>query len=173
MSSSSVPRASGTSEKRGSIFGGIVDDVEKPVFEVTPDANVYSYFMFVNPTETYKEGGSFTFDTIMSYVLVFLNIFMQGVLLYVVFNKVVLANFDWKAGIMDLGDEGWSFFRPGRCNDGGSLCMLQNETFTCAPPSVQLTGRWAELDADGDGIWTRAETVANRERLKCAYAVDP
>ena len=48
-----------------------------------------------------------------------------------------------------------------------------NNTFSCAPPSVQLTGRWNELDTNGDGIWTREEVVKAREALQCKYIVDP
>ena len=33
-----------------------VDDTEEPEFEVTPTDNVYSYFMFISPTESKKEG---------------------------------------------------------------------------------------------------------------------
>merc|ERR1719364_269142 len=62
---------------------------------------------------------------------------------------------------------------PAGCNDGGALCFNDGGNFSCAPPSVQLTGRWAELDTDGDGVWTRAEVEKNRKALKCKYVVDP
>jgi len=38
---------------------------------------------------------------------------------------------------------------------------------------VQLTGRWDELDANGDGIWTMTEVMATRKKLQCKYVVDP
>jgi hypothetical protein len=71
--------------------------------------------------------------------------------------------------------ESWNVFQePGSgCNTGQSLCSLLNGSFSCAPPSVQLTSRWDELDVDHDGIWTREEVVKERDKLKCKYVVDP
>merc|ERR1719310_361903 len=97
----------------------------------------------------------------MAYFLVILNFFMQGLLLYTIYNEVVVSNIDWQNGIMRYEGKDWNLFAPppGGCNDGGSLCIRENNTFSCAPPSVQLTGRWAELDTNGDGIWTREEVT--------------
>merc|ERR1719443_135579 len=41
------------------------------------------------------------------------------------------------------------------------------------PPSVQLTGRWEELDWNNDGIWTLEEVMEKRAELNCKYVVDP
>jgi len=152
-----------------------VDDHEEAVFTVSPSENVYSYFMFVTPTEQKKEGGSFTYDVMMAYFLVFLNFFMQGILLYTVFNEVVMANVDWTNGIMKPTKNEYDLFAPPaeKCNTGGSLCVKDGGVFSCAPPSVQLTGRWDELDTNGDGIWTYEEVVKARDALKCKYVVDP
>merc|ERR1719386_496156 len=116
-----------------------------------------------------------TWDIMMAYFLVSLNFFMQGLLLYTIYNEVVVANLDWQNGIMRYEGKDWNVFAPPPegCNDGGSLCFLQNNTFTCAPPSVQLTGRWDELDTNGDGIWTREEVRAAKESLQCKYVVNP
>jgi hypothetical protein len=38
---------------------------------------------------------------------------------------------------------------------------------------VQLTGRWDELDTNKDGIWSREEVLASKDKLKCSYAVNP
>ncbi|CAK0846431.1 unnamed protein product [Prorocentrum cordatum] len=43
---------------------------------------------------------------------------------------------------------------------------------SCAPPSVQLSGRWVELDTDGDGNWTREEAQAAASELYCKYHVN-
>jgi len=59
------------------------------------------------------------------------------------------------------------------CNPGGSLCFMEGDKFSCAPPSVQLTGRWEELDTDGDGIWTREEVEKAKLDLQCKYIVNP
>merc|ERR1719160_2214489 len=111
----------------------------------------------------------------MAYLLVFLNFFMQGLLLYTIYNEVVVANVDWQNGIMRYEGKDWNLFAPPPegCNTGGSLCFLEHNTFTCAPPSVQLTGRWAELDTNGDGIWTREEVEKAQKELQCKYVVNP
>jgi len=114
----------------------------------------------------------------MSYVLIVINFFMQGLLLYAIFNKIVVGNVDWQNGIMKVGGVDWGLFEAAgaspACNDGGSICFMDhNNSFTCAPPSVQLTGRWDELDTNGDGIWTLQEVTAARKALQCKYVVDP
>jgi len=154
---------------------GFIDDTELPIFHVEPSENVYSYFMFINPTERKKEGGGFTWDTSMAYILVALSWLIQILLLYTIFNEVVVGNFEWENGIMRVEKGNWNLFAPpsDKCSDGSSLCIVDKGMFTCAPPSVQLTGRWAELDVNGDGIWTREEVLSEREKLKCKYVVDP
>jgi len=110
----------------------------------------------------------------MSYVLVFLTLAIQGVLLFCVYNQVVLKNTSWHKGIVNTGQD-WNLIAPSQsgCNDGGSLCSMENGIYTCAPPSLQLIGRWDELDTNKDGTWTREEVTAARESLQCKYAVDP
>merc|ERR1719272_2682022 len=95
-------------------------------------------------------------------------------MLYCVWNKVIGKNLDWQTGIMNTGNS-WNVGAPKStgCNDGKSLCVLDNGTFTCAPPSVQLIGRWDELDTNQDGVWTQDEVMKSREELKCKFAVDP
>lgn len=154
-----------------------VDDTEEAIWEVRPEQNVYSYFMFVTPTEMSKEKGAITWDTIVAVMLVLVNFFMQGVLLHVIFSEVVVSNLDWQGDIMRVGGVDWNLFEPApsgaSCNKGTSLCFKDNRTFTCAPPSVQLTGRWEELDTDKDGVWTLEEVESSREELKCKYTADP
>lgn len=155
-----------------------LDDTEEPEYVIQPTEDVYSYFMFVAPTEAKKEGlkaGGWTMDIILAYILAALNLLFQGTLLYCIFNEVVTGNIEWQDGIMNVGGKGLDLITGpvDGCNDGGSLCTLENKTFTCAPPSVQLTGRWTELDTNGDGIWTYDEVQAAREELKCKYVVDP
>merc|ERR1719265_1590163 len=108
-------------------------------------------------------------------MLVLLNFALQGILLYTVFNTVVNENVDWQNGIMKVGGSSWNLFeeKAAGCNDGGSLCYQENGMYTCAPPTVQLTGRWDELDTNKDGIWSRDEVIAAKDDLKCKYAVNP
>jgi len=148
---------------------------EDPCFLVRPSDNVYSYFMFIGPTESKKEGKGWTWDIIIGYFLVLLNFTLQGILLYTMFNTVVGENVDWQEGIMKVGGTSWNLFEEKEtgCNDGGSLCFQDNGMYTCAPPTVQLTGRWDELDTNKDGIWSREEVVAAKDDLKCKYAVNP
>jgi len=157
--------------------GGFVDDTEEAVFNVAASDNVYSYFMFVPPTEEKKEGHGMTFDIIMAYLLLGFNFFMQGFLLWVIYNEVVTGNIEWQASIARKEGGGLDLMNlepdVGKCNPGGSLCFMENETYSCAPPSVQLTGRWDELDTDGDGIWTREEVEKAKKDLQCKYIVNP
>jgi len=153
------------------------DEVEPCMYRVGPSDNVYSFFMFISPTEERKWGDkAFTWDIISAYVLVAMNFFMQGFLLYLIYEAVVTSNIEWQNGVVSLGGHGIGIFQErdtSTCNDGGSLCFRDNGSYSCAPPSVQLTGRWKELDTNEDGIWTREEVVAAKEALQCKYVVNP
>jgi len=157
-----------------------IDDQEDAVFEVAPSDNVYAYFLFVPPTEAKKEGDGLTFDIIMAWMLLILNFFMQGFLLWVVYNVVVMGNISWQGSIVKAEGGGLDLLAPApeKCNMGGSLCFMENNYknksyVSCAPPSVQLTGRWEELDTNGDGIWTREEVEKAQKDLQCKYIVNP
>lgn len=146
--------------------------------KISPLDNVYSYFMFSSPVEQKKNPGQFSWNSILAWLLIMTNFLAQGVVLYAIFNVVVAGDFVWKETIMRQEDDGFSSWlpwspEPDKCNAGGSLCFREDGNFTCAPPSVQLTGRWEELDTNGDGIWTRSEVEKAREDLMCKYAVDP
>jgi len=143
-------------------------DEEAPEFEIGPQENVFSYFMIPkrgDPTKSF-------WDHSLASFLVIGVLLMQGWMLYCVYSKVVVNNTNWVAGIMSTGED-WNLVAPASKCRGSSLCTVENGTFTCAPPSVQLTGRWDELDLDGDGVWTREEVMEAREDLKCKYGVDP
>lgn len=157
-------------------FGLLEDDTEAGELELVATEDVYSYFMFIAPTEEKKEGTSRTLDTYTAYLLIFLNIFFQGILLYAVFWRVVLKTNEWRSTITEFGPLGQMaiFAAPiSGCNTGESLCRLEDNNITCAPPSVQLMSRWSELDLNGDGVWTREEVLFARDDLKCKYVVDP
>lgn len=155
-----------------------LDSTEEPYYLVRSTENVYSYFMFITPTDTQKEKGQQTWDMIMAYILIVLNFLMQGTMLYVIYNEVVVANVEWQNGIMTVGGSDWGLFgeeETSTCNDGGSLCFVDGATgiFTCAPPTVQLAQRWDELDTNGDGVWTLKEVEDAKDALKCKYVVNP
>lgn len=154
------------------------DEVEDCVQLVRPSDNVYSFFMFISPTESKKLGEhAFSWDIVMAYFLVVLNFIMQGVLIYLIYEAVVTENISWQNGVVKLGtgtDVGlFQETQSSTCNDGGSLCFRDEGSYSCAPPSIQLTGRWGELDTNGDGIWTREEVEAAKESLQCKYVVNP
>jgi len=152
---------------------GPVDPDEVPKDCISPNPDVFSYFLLKAPSER-KEHRKFTVDAGLSYALVLLTLAIQGMLLWCVFNKVIGRNINWQEGIMNTGKD-WNLFsgsKPG-CNDGNSLCSVVDGVYTCAPPSVQLISQWDELDLDKDGIWTLQEVHKARDSLKCKYAVDP
>jgi hypothetical protein len=155
-----------------------LDDTEDPYYLVRASENVYSYFMFVGPTDGKRERGTVTWDMVMAYIIVFLNFAMQGTLLYTIFNEVVVDNQDWQDSIMTIGGNDWGLFETGaeknECNDGGSLCFLDaSGNFTCAPPTVQIAQRWGELDTNADGVWTLKEVEDAKDDLQCKYVVNP
>lgn len=156
------------------------DESDVPVYFVRPSENVWSFFAFVSPTEQKKAEikgeDPFTWDVMMSYFLVALTFFFQAILIWLVFEEVVLSNVAWQNGIMSVGHGGVSLFAEppkDECNSGGSLCFNDEGNFSCAPPSVQLTGRWDMLDTNKDGFWSREEVEASKEELKCKFAVNP
>jgi len=146
---------------------------EEPQDLIAPSSDVFSYFLLTAPGER-KKHGRFTVDACTSYILVFSVLFIQCILLFCVWHRVIGANVDWMAGIMNTGKD-WNIVgqKQTGCNDGSSLCVIENGTFTCAPPSVQLIGRWDDLDTNKDGVWTRQECIHSRETLKCSFGVDP
>merc|ERR1719146_186337 len=82
----------------------VVDDTDPPCYLVRPSDNVYSFFMFIGPTESKKKRtDKCTWDIVMAYILVVLNFFMQTILVWLVFESVVLANLDWQNGILKIG----------------------------------------------------------------------
>lgn len=151
------------------------------MYFVRPAENVWSYFAFITPTEAKKAeikgDNPNTWDVFMAYALVGLTFFMQSILIWLVFEEVVLSNVNWQNGIMDLGSKGQvSLFADApsdKCNSGSALCFNDNGNFSCAPPSVQLAGRWPQLDTNNDGVWTREEVEANAKELQCQLAVNP
>jgi hypothetical protein len=99
---------------------------------------------------------------------------MQAVLVWMVYEAIVSANVSWQNGIMQLkGHQLFATKSETGCNTGSSLCFRDGGNISCAPPSVQLTGRWDELDTNGDGKWTREEVQAAKKSLQCKYVVNP
>mmetsp|Transcript_69379 Transcript_69379/g.178823 ORF Transcript_69379/g.178823 Transcript_69379/m.178823 type:complete len:654 (-) Transcript_69379:41-2002(-) len=144
--------------------------------------DVFSYFKFIIPVEEKKAPNKMTYTKALAYLLVFGSIFLQFTMLYAIFHKVVYGDIKWQRKVLNPQGEGFGSSPGGGlgflgatpvCNPGGSLCFKLNGTVSCAPPSVQLTGRWDELDVDGDGTWTRDEVEASKEELQCKYAVNP
>jgi hypothetical protein len=161
---------------------GFAGESEEPIIEIGPGDDVYAYMMLIGPTESVKSQGRLNTDTLVGFFLVLVTICIQGYLLWAVFNSVVAGNVKWEIGIVNTGQGNWNLVGEvgDGCNTGKSLCTLEDpgdggdeKHYSCAPPSVRLTGRWYELDTNGDGVWTREEVVAAREKLQCKYIVDP
>lgn len=144
--------------------------VESSDQKVSPLTNVYSYFMFMLPIEEFlsrRPGGNkqtIYSTTAMAYIIVFLSFFLQGVLLLAIMKETVLQHVVWRDSV---------YSEQGKCNVPDSLCTWDGEMFTCAPPTIQMSGSWEDLDTDGDGFWTLEEVKANRDDLKCKFGVDP
>eukprot|EP00747_Dinoflagellata_sp_TGD_P063194 gnl/TRDRNA2_/TRDRNA2_153343_c0_seq4.p1 gnl/TRDRNA2_/TRDRNA2_153343_c0~~gnl/TRDRNA2_/TRDRNA2_153343_c0_seq4.p1 ORF type:complete len:669 (-),score=111.14 gnl/TRDRNA2_/TRDRNA2_153343_c0_seq4:126-2021(-) len=165
----------------------IRDDEETP--ELAPGENVYSYLMFAS---LWRQGTTKpSVDVHIAYGLAFLCLFMQGVILAAIWSAVVMKDVRWRASVMATNNifssmsmnndtllntgNSWDLVRQKEdegCNPGGSLCFQEDDQFTCAPPSVQLTSRWEDLDVDGDGIWTLHEAQKMQEQIKCELRVN-
>lgn len=140
---------------------------------IAPADNVFSYLMFMLPVESAKNAGRLSWNMILALGLTFGCLAFQFIILYCVYDAVVLHDVRWRESIMGPTQTLLPKVEDGQCNSGSSLCTSDNGLFSCAPPSVQLTGRWDELDTDADGIWTREEVLESREDLQCKYSVDP
>lgn len=165
-------------------------DTEPGEYSITPQEDVYSYLMFVAPMEKAR-GKSISVDICFAYFLVLLAVAIQGTVLYAIWDKVVIASVTWEMGIVNtgtlantilyntqgMGEPGydWDLLKPigSKCNEGKSLCTIENGMYTCAPPTIQFAGRWDELDVNKDGVWTINEVLENRDALQCKYIVDP
>mmetsp|Transcript_60402 Transcript_60402/g.194504 ORF Transcript_60402/g.194504 Transcript_60402/m.194504 type:complete len:679 (+) Transcript_60402:98-2134(+) len=151
-----------------------VEEAEGKTVKIEPLDNVYSYLMFALPIEDWKEPKKLTWNKALAYTLVMCTLILQSILLYAIFNEVVTGDIIWRDSIMGKTGQAWGpFHDDSSCNRGGSLCSKNDHGFSCAPPSVQLTGRWEELDTNGDGVWTKEEVLEARDKLKCKYVVDP
>merc|ERR1719355_274163 len=110
------------------------DDVEDCVQLVRPSDNIYSFFMFISPTESKKVGEhAFSWDIVMAYLLVAMNFFMQGVLIYLIYEAVVTSNIEWQNGVVKLGGHDVGLFaekQTSTCNDGGSLCFRDDKSYS-------------------------------------------
>jgi len=147
-------------------------DPEEHTDCISPNPDVFSYFTLTSVNEK-KRYGHFTVDAFMSYLLVAVVLFIQCVLLFCVSNKVIAKNINWQKNIINTG-KNWNIVGEwSGCNDGKSLCTMHDGAFSCAPPSVQLIGRWDELDLDKDDVWHRDEVLKARDDIRCKYAVDP
>lgn len=150
----------------------------EPCFlKIAPKDTVYSFFMFTCPLENAMSPKSFTTSKkALAYFLAIATLLFQALLLYAIYEAVVTSHTQWRNSIVSSEGGGFNLFGGGggdTCNAGGSLCSESEGTLTCAPPSVQLTGRWDELDTNGDGDWTREEVNAAQKNLQCKYGVDP
>eukprot|EP00928_Gymnodinium_smaydae_P019785 TRINITY_DN17615_c0_g1_i1.p1 TRINITY_DN17615_c0_g1~~TRINITY_DN17615_c0_g1_i1.p1 ORF type:complete len:692 (-),score=156.59 TRINITY_DN17615_c0_g1_i1:16-2091(-) len=162
-------------------IGSTLDSPVQPVFS---KENVYSYFMFIWPIEnaSISKGSrawNWTTDKFMAIVLVMLALSVQSVLLRAIFSNVVAKNAAWQEGILHTTNDverAWGLLSThdaSRCVDASSLCtVLGDGSISCASPSLQLVGRWPELDTDGDGIWTYAEAKKAAPEIRCKYGVD-
>jgi len=158
----------GAKSSAAGALGAVAEsDTSEPKVKIAPLDTVYSYFMFMMPIEGCKSPGTFTWNKFMACGLVFTTFMLQSIVLFAIYKEVVAGDTKWRNSIMGVDPE------PGQCNPGGALCSMEGGEFSCAPPSVQLTGRWDELDTNGDGVWTRAEVQAAALDLQCKYVVNP
>lgn len=137
------------------------------IIKIEPTESVYSFLFFMAPIEELREPGKLTTSKMLAWLVVIVALVLQGVIIYAVWEVIVMGGAKWQLSVVRPATTG------NACNDGSSLCQkLPNGMVSCAPPSVQLSGRWDELDTDGDGNWTREEAQAAASDLYCKYHVN-
>lgn len=165
---------------------------------VQPKGSASSFFFFVPPLlrRRMRERESYVTGMIVfAGFLVFLNYAMQIGLLYAVGNHVVGEREAWQNSVIrlrrsddgkeDRGGESSSpktreardklaGFGGSSCSEKEALCLFVDGMYTCSPKSVQLFGRWEQLDTNKDGIWSFEEASAksSREATKCRFGID-
>jgi len=143
-----------------------------PVVIISPSESVFSFFFFMAPIEELRNPGRLTTPKLLAWLIIFLALVLQAVIIFAIWNAIVLNEYTWQLSVLSPSPPGG--YAPPDCNKGGSLCQkLDNGQVSCAPPTVQLSARWEELDADGDGNWTRAEAEAAQIDLGCRFIVNP
>jgi hypothetical protein len=144
----------------------------EPVVIISPSENVFSFVFFMIPIEELRAPGKLTTPKILAWLIMILVLILQAVIIFAIWNAIVLNAYSWQLSVVSSAPpEG---YQQPNCNKGGSLCQkMPDGKVTCAPPTVQLSGRWDELDADGDGNWTRAEAEAAKNELGCRFPVNP
>jgi hypothetical protein len=144
----------------------------EPIVIISPSESVFSFFFFMAPIEELRSPGKFTTPKILAWLVMILVVILQGVIIYAIWNAIVMNAYTWQLSVVTPAPP--DGYQSPNCNKGGSLCQtLPNGQVTCAPPTVQLSARWDELDADGDGNWTRAEAEAAKNGLGCQFPVNP
>jgi len=143
------------------------NEAGEDIVTIEPTESVYSFLFFMAPIEELREPGKLTTSKMLAWLVVIVALALQGVIIYAVWEVIVMGGAKWQLSVVKPSPT------DGGCNDGSSLCQkLPNGMVSCAPPSVQLSGRWDELDTDGDGNWTREEAQAAASELYCKYHVN-
>lgn len=143
------------------------NDEGEPIVTIAPAENVYSFLFFMAPIEELRAPGQLTTPKILAWLAVIIALVLQSVVIYAVWKEIVLGQVDWQLSVVRHAPP------AGQCVTDPSMCkMLPDGTVTCAPPSVQIAGRWNELDVNGDGNWTREEAAEMKDHFSCEFQVN-
>lgn len=139
------------------------------VISLKPDGSVTSLFCFMPPSVQDKNSDDLQrrkWTRVFAIFLVVLNYLMQFGLLYAVSFRVVARFEKWSDGTIELDG--------GSCTSGKAICTDYAGQYTCGPRSLQVYGRWDELDLNKDGTWTYAEASnqAFRDKMNCELGID-
>lgn len=161
--------SSTTSSTLGGLKSCNTNEDGEPVVKISPAESVFSFFLFMAPIEELRAPGKITTPKCLAWLVMIIALTLQGVVIYAVWKVIVLGEYGWQLSVVNEAPDS-----RGSCWEGQSLCQeLHNGMVTCAPPSVQLAGRWTLLDKNGDGNWTREEAEAAKEDIYCKYHVNP
>lgn len=155
---------------------------------IKPTGDVLSVFFFLTPLVKRRKEDSATYRHSMvgfSFTLLVLSICMQLTLLWVVGNAMVEEKESWMSDLVTVKVKDVSPFKMDKvlvgthyasgCRAKYSLCFEDEGMITCAPKTIQLMGRWSNIDLNGDGVFSFAEAndPTYREKTRCRLGVDP
>jgi hypothetical protein len=160
-------------------------EAQRNQVHVKPSGDALSVFFFLIPLvkRRSEDSGSYRKGMVaFSFFLVVLSFAMQLCLLWVVGQAMVEEKEAWMSELVTVNDVANETHIPlvgvhaeqEACKAKESLCFAAGGMITCAPKTIQLMGRWENIDVDNDGVFTykEASNPQFREAVKCKYGVD-
>lgn len=152
---------------------------------VKPTEDALSVFFFLIPLVKRRQNQGHGYRKGMvgfSSFLLILSFAMQLTLLWVVGNAMIEEKEAWMQDLVTVQDIDHPSWIPlfgasaaeNKCEAKNSLCFEDAGMITCAPKTIQLMGRWENIDVNGDGVFSYKEASEPkfRKKIRCDYGID-